>query len=427
MVLQRASLWDDGGDHVCLVGTPIDVIADAATTPLRLSGAPPIEPGHEADERATPSDVDAAAEPPERSTPRRRQHLENAAAGAGHPVDVDDLQRIGRSDANRADRTGRSTPRRRRRSDGPRPAPAGLVGLPDGHCGVRRRGPAAVHRAAGHPPLPAAGDPRRARARRRRPDASSRCSPTTRCPGYQTYDKALDVYYLAIAYISTMRNWRDPVAFRSARFLYLYRLVGVTLFELLDAAVAAARVPEHVRVLLHRLRVRAHPLEPGRGSARRRSSDWRRSSGSSSSCRRSGGSTSPSSTSPSSWPTTRTCGSCSASPSSPRRSCCTSSGRRIPRPDWPFTVDVDRHLAIAGRADGRHEPFWSPVLAREGRAAGADLGDLRPGAPGHPRQQRSASPSASRCSWSPTPRSARLCAGAAGRGRRRSGSSWRCW
>ncbi|MEO6125444.1 MAG: hypothetical protein ABIR32_17240 [Ilumatobacteraceae bacterium] len=52
--------------------------------------------------------------------------------------------------------------------------------------------------------------------------------------GYQTYDKALDVYYLAIAYISTMRNWRDSAAFDVARFLYLYRLVGVTLFELLD-------------------------------------------------------------------------------------------------------------------------------------------------------------------------------------------------
>lgn len=54
-------------------------------------------------------------------------------------------------------------------------------------------------------------------------------------PGYQTYDKALDVYYLAIAYISAMRNWRDPVAFQTARFLYLYRLVGVTMFELLHA------------------------------------------------------------------------------------------------------------------------------------------------------------------------------------------------
>jgi hypothetical protein len=52
--------------------------------------------------------------------------------------------------------------------------------------------------------------------------------------GYQTYDKALDIYYLAIAYISAMRTWRDPVAFGVARFLYLYRLVGVTAFELLD-------------------------------------------------------------------------------------------------------------------------------------------------------------------------------------------------
>ena len=50
--------------------------------------------------------------------------------------------------------------------------------------------------------------------------------------GYQAYDKALDVYYLAIAYISTMRNWRDAVAFEVTRFLYLYRLAGVTLFEL---------------------------------------------------------------------------------------------------------------------------------------------------------------------------------------------------
>ena len=53
-------------------------------------------------------------------------------------------------------------------------------------------------------------------------------------PGYQTYDKALDVYYLAIAYFSSMRNWREPTAFQVGRFLYLYRLVGVTLFELLD-------------------------------------------------------------------------------------------------------------------------------------------------------------------------------------------------
>ncbi len=54
-------------------------------------------------------------------------------------------------------------------------------------------------------------------------------------PGYQSYDKALDIYYLSIAYITTMRIWRAPVAFQLSRFLFLYRLVGVLLFELADA------------------------------------------------------------------------------------------------------------------------------------------------------------------------------------------------
>ncbi len=52
--------------------------------------------------------------------------------------------------------------------------------------------------------------------------------------GYQGYDKALDIFYLAIAYLSTVRNWADPIAFGAARFLWYYRLVGVVLFELLD-------------------------------------------------------------------------------------------------------------------------------------------------------------------------------------------------
>jgi len=50
--------------------------------------------------------------------------------------------------------------------------------------------------------------------------------------GYQTYDKALDVYYLAIAYLATMRNWTNLGAFRVGRFLLYYRLVGVVLFEI---------------------------------------------------------------------------------------------------------------------------------------------------------------------------------------------------
>ena len=49
---------------------------------------------------------------------------------------------------------------------------------------------------------------------------------------YQGYDKALDIYYLAIAYLSTFRNWADPFAARTAQFLWYYRLLGVMLFEL---------------------------------------------------------------------------------------------------------------------------------------------------------------------------------------------------
>ncbi|GMQ79472.1 MAG: hypothetical protein BMS9Abin02_2069 [Anaerolineae bacterium] len=49
---------------------------------------------------------------------------------------------------------------------------------------------------------------------------------------YQGYDKALDIYYLTIAYIATMRNWTNLYAFQVSRFLWYYRLFGVTLFEL---------------------------------------------------------------------------------------------------------------------------------------------------------------------------------------------------
>jgi hypothetical protein len=48
---------------------------------------------------------------------------------------------------------------------------------------------------------------------------------------YQGYDKALDVYYLAIAYIATLRNWTNRYGFKISRFLWYYRLVGVALFE----------------------------------------------------------------------------------------------------------------------------------------------------------------------------------------------------
>jgi hypothetical protein len=52
---------------------------------------------------------------------------------------------------------------------------------------------------------------------------------------YQSFDKALDIYYLAIAYLATMRNWTSTPAFRIARVLFYYRLAGVVAFELLDS------------------------------------------------------------------------------------------------------------------------------------------------------------------------------------------------
>jgi len=51
---------------------------------------------------------------------------------------------------------------------------------------------------------------------------------------YQSYDKALDIYYLTIAYLSVIRNWRNPFALGVAAALWYYRLVGVLAFELTD-------------------------------------------------------------------------------------------------------------------------------------------------------------------------------------------------
>ncbi len=50
--------------------------------------------------------------------------------------------------------------------------------------------------------------------------------------GYQSYDKALDVYYLSVAYLSTLRNWTNQGAFRMSQFLFYYRMIGVVTFEL---------------------------------------------------------------------------------------------------------------------------------------------------------------------------------------------------
>jgi hypothetical protein len=59
--------------------------------------------------------------------------------------------------------------------------------------------------------------------------------PSIPLDGYQSYDKALDVYYLSVAYLSTLRNWTNQGAFRMSQFLYYYRMLGVVLFELTQA------------------------------------------------------------------------------------------------------------------------------------------------------------------------------------------------
>ena len=52
--------------------------------------------------------------------------------------------------------------------------------------------------------------------------------------GYQNYDKALDIFYLTIAFLAVYRNWTNTTAINVARFLWYYRLVGVWLFEVLQ-------------------------------------------------------------------------------------------------------------------------------------------------------------------------------------------------
>ena len=85
---------------------------------------------------------------------------------------------------------------------------------------------------------------------------------------YQSFDKALDIYYLAIAYLAAMRNWTSDAAFRIAQFLFYYRLVGVVLFELTDLRLMLLIFPntfEYFFIAYELVRLR---YEPSRVSAR---------------------------------------------------------------------------------------------------------------------------------------------------------------
>ena len=86
----------------------------------------------------------------------------------------------------------------------------------------------------------------------------------TRLPleGYQAYDKALDVYYQSIAYLSTLRNGENDFAFRVGRVLFYVRLVGVALFEWLDWRLLLFLLPntfEYYFIWYELLRLRRDP------------------------------------------------------------------------------------------------------------------------------------------------------------------------
>jgi len=86
-------------------------------------------------------------------------------------------------------------------------------------------------------------------------------------PGYQSYDKAMDVYYQAIAYLAALRNWTDPGALSIARFLFFYRQSGVVLFELLQWRPLLLIFPntfEYFFIAYEIVRLRWNPRRPFR-------------------------------------------------------------------------------------------------------------------------------------------------------------------
>jgi hypothetical protein len=81
--------------------------------------------------------------------------------------------------------------------------------------------------------------------------------------GYQAYDKALDIYYLSLAYVATMRNWENPMAFQVGRILFYLRLIGVLAFELSGQRLLLVLFPnvfEYFFIYYEIVRTRRDPL-----------------------------------------------------------------------------------------------------------------------------------------------------------------------
>ncbi|MCA1781688.1 MAG: hypothetical protein ABR500_04460 [Dermatophilaceae bacterium] len=81
-------------------------------------------------------------------------------------------------------------------------------------------------------------------------------------PGYQNYDKAMDLFYLSIAFLTTMQNWTRSAAVHIARFLFFYRMLGVLVFELTGTRAALLIFPnafEYFFIFYELVRLRWDP------------------------------------------------------------------------------------------------------------------------------------------------------------------------
>ncbi|WP_328521054.1 hypothetical protein [Kribbella sp. NBC_00359] len=82
-------------------------------------------------------------------------------------------------------------------------------------------------------------------------------------PFYQSYDKAMDVFYLSIAYLASLRNWTHPGAVKISRFLFFFRQIGVVAFELTGARALLLLFPntfEYFFIAYEGVRTRRNPL-----------------------------------------------------------------------------------------------------------------------------------------------------------------------
>jgi hypothetical protein len=91
---------------------------------------------------------------------------------------------------------------------------------------------------------------------------------TSQTGSYQSVDKALDIYYLSIAYLSTLRNWTSRPAFRVAQFLFYYRLIGAALFEYTDDRLMLLLFPNTFEFFFIAYEIARLRYEPSRFSAR---------------------------------------------------------------------------------------------------------------------------------------------------------------